>query len=74
LEPGAFDLKELEPMYEKLHRTYMNNSADSISWFEPNTFLNVIGVKVDGDYSGTDKVFIILKKLVEEGKIDESLL
>lgn len=61
-------------MYDKLHRTYMNNSADSISWFEPNTFLNVIGVKVDGDYSGTDKVFIILKKLVEEGKIDESLL
>jgi len=61
-------------MYEKLHQTYINNSADSISWFEPNTFLNVIGVQVDGDHTGTDKVFIILKKLVEEGAINESLL
>ena len=64
LEPGAFDLKELQPLYEKLHAVFQKNSADSISWFEPNTFLDVIGTKVDdGDYSGTDKVFLILDKL-----------
>ena len=61
LEPGAFDLKELHPLYEKLHAVFQKNSPDSISWFEPNTFLDVIGTKSDGkDYSNIETVFLIL--------------
>ena len=75
LTPGEFDRKELQPLYEKLHQTYLKNSPEAISWFEPNTFLDVIGVKVDdGDYTGTDKVFKILERLMDKNAIDETLL
>jgi len=43
LQPGEFDRKELQPLYEKLHNTYIKNDENAISWFEPNTFLDVIG-------------------------------
>jgi hypothetical protein len=51
---------------------FVEKSTNAISWFEPNTFLDVIGTQVDGDYSGTDKVFKILNRLMKP--IDESRL
>ena len=53
----------------------MKNSPNQISWFEPNTFLNVIGTQVDdGELTGTDKVFKILNKLSELDSIDVTKL
>lgn len=75
LNPGEFDRTQLQPMYEQLHQMYIKHSPYAISWFEPNTFLNVIGTQADGgEITGIDKVFKILEKLTTPGAIDESLV
>jgi len=49
------------------------HNEHAISWFEPNTFLDVIGSQMDGgEITGTDKVFKILEQVTTPGIIDES--
>ena len=42
LMPGAFDRKRLQPMYAKVFEKYYANDQDTIMYFEPGTFPNVI--------------------------------
>jgi len=42
LYPGRFDRTRLAPMYERTFEKYQKNDEDSIMWFEPATFPDVI--------------------------------
>lgn len=48
LLPGHMDHTELQPLYEEIFGKYIQNSKDTIMWFEPNTFPNVIGLPFGG--------------------------
>ena len=43
------DRHELQPLYEDLFEKYYANSKDTVMWFEPNTFPNVIGFPFFGN-------------------------
>lgn len=43
LLPGMFDYKRLEPMYARVFERYYANDPDSIMFFEPGTFPDVLG-------------------------------
>jgi hypothetical protein len=38
------DRHELQPLYEEIFEKYYANSKDTVMWFEPQTFLNVLGL------------------------------
>ncbi len=44
LIPGNMDRHELQPLYEEIFEKYYANSKDTVMWFEPQTFLNVLGL------------------------------
>lgn len=48
LLPGHMDRKSLQPLYADIFDKYYANSNDTIMWFEPNTFPNVIGMPFGG--------------------------
>lgn len=43
LKPGAFDRDRLAPMYTRTFEKYQKNDSDSLMWFEPATFPDVLG-------------------------------
>lgn len=48
LLPGHMDRNSLQPLYADIFDKYYANSNDTIMWFEPNTFPNVIGMPFGG--------------------------
>ena len=41
--PGALDADKLAPMYAEINARYEANDPESIMWFEPATFPDVVG-------------------------------
>jgi hypothetical protein len=50
LLPGNMDRHELQPLYEEVFKKYIANSKETVMWFEPNTFPNVIGLPFGGGH------------------------
>ena len=48
LTPGTMDLKSLQPLYADVFKKYKANADDTIMWFEPNTWPNVVGNPIGG--------------------------
>ena len=50
LLPGNMDKNELQPLYTDVFAKYKANAEDTVMWFEPNTFPNVVGLPFGGGY------------------------
>jgi len=50
LLPGNMDLYELQPLYADVFKKYKANADDTVMWFEPNTWPNVMGMPFGGGY------------------------